>query len=489
MDPVLVLDDTGPHAEPGGETRVTATVHNVGTLVEEYSLDVLGDCGRWAQVSPRRLSVMPGEAARQTVEVILRPPAPPMAPVGTVPFALRCVSIEEPDRCAVAEATLTVGGVVGVRARLDPVTPTGRWTGRYRVVFDNTGSVPVLVRVSASDARRLLRFAVAPAELTVQPGRTGTAYVAVKPRQPALRGKVVAHSFTLRYRTALDQHGGELPATFDQRPIVGTAAVAASLVLAAAVGGAGLLVLRDTPTAPDSAAGAPPPPVGLDSAAASAAGSVRLSWTRSPYAAGYLVQQLLADGSVAGSRPVADRDQSVLTWTDLEPGRQCFQVLAVDAHGARSAPGGSKCATVTARPADTGSDPSAVSTATPTGQPTADPSGSGAPPEPVVGAYIVYGSPVALDDLAAAGSAERLLARLRDNGVTARLVDSRTSARINDGVHGGGLLVVLRDGFPDLASALAECAARSAELPCTAYPPSAGPSAGPSAAAPSAQPR
>ena len=47
-------------------------------------------------------------------------------------------------------------------------------------------------------------------------------------------------------------------------------------------------------------------------------------------------------------------------------------------------------------------------------------------------------------------------AQLRAAGVDARLVDSRDSAQLDDGPR--GLLVVLRDGFPDRAAAEAECA-------------------------------
>jgi hypothetical protein len=64
-----------------------------------------------------------------------------------------------------------------------------------------------------------------------------------------------------------------------------------------------------------------------------------------------------------------------------------------------------------------------------------------------------------VDDVAGRGNAERFLARLQAAGVNARIVDSRNSAQLDDGPR--GLLVVLRDGFPDRSAAEAECAAHS----------------------------
>jgi hypothetical protein len=77
--------------------------------------------------------------------------------------------------------------------------------------------------------------------------------------------------------------------------------------------------------------------------------------------------------------------------------------------------------------------------------------------DPVTGYLVLYGPPTPVDDAAGSGSAERFLTRLRTAGVDARLVDSRESAQLDDGPR--GLLVVLRDGFPDRAAAEAECAA------------------------------
>jgi hypothetical protein len=455
MDPVLVLDDELLNVEPGGEARATATVRNVGDLVEQYRLEVLGDAARWSQVVPRQLSVLPGGSEEKTVVVVFRPPPPPVAVAGSFPFGLRCVSLEAPDRCAVVEGDLVIGAVVGLAARLETVKPVGRWAGRYQVVLDNTGSVPVRLRLAASDTRRVLRFAVAPPELTVEPGRSASAYVSVQPRQPALRGKSATHAFSVGYQAMDGDQRGELAGGFEQRPIISKGIIAACLVLLALAAAGVVFLLRagGGGELPAEAGTVPPPPIALTGVTSLDDGSVQLQWQRSPYATGYLVQQLLADGEVGDSKEVADRDQSALVWSELAPGEHCFQVVAVGP-GGRSGPSQPMCAAV----------PTPQPTTTPTpGAATAPPSaGTGSTPtpgaDPVQGAfYVVYVPPTAVDDPPTQGQANEDVARLQQAGVQAVLVNSRQSGRLADGANGAGLWVVLRDGFNTFEEALAEC--------------------------------
>ncbi|HEU4426746.1 MAG TPA: fibronectin type III domain-containing protein [Pilimelia sp.] len=475
MDPVLALGEDLLHVEPGSEARVIATVRNAGDLVEQYRLEVLGEAARWSQVVPRQISVLPGGAEEKSVTVVFRPPAPPVAVAGEFPFGLRCVSLEAPDRCAVVEGDVVVGAVIGVQAKLEPLSPSGRWTGRYRVLLENTGSVPVRLRLAASDNRRVLRFALAPAEVTVEPGRSTPVYLSVQSRQPMLRGKAVAHGFAVTYETVEGDRRGELAGVFEQRPILskGVIVVALLLVVVAAAGVALLLRGRGGPEDPPPT-GVPPPPIAMQSVTAHAGGSVELSWQRSPYAQGYLVQQLLPNGTVAGSKEIADRDQVVFTWSSLKPGRHCFRVLAVGPAG-RSAPSEALCTTLAKPP------PTATPTPTATAPAATAPAPAPAPPppvapvpvpplgggDPVQGAYVIYAA-TAIDDRASQGVAESIAAQLQQAGVPARLVDSRQSDRLTDA--NAGLLVVLRDGFPSFQTALDECNAHRDIAPkCVAF--------------------
>src|SRR4051812_21609852 len=105
MDPKLTLPQAAGSADPGGELRLDVVVNNPNPEVEQYRLEVLGEAASWAQIEPAQVSVLPGESER--TELRFRPPEPhgvrpgQRPPVGTIPFGVRCVSLERRDRQAV----------------------------------------------------------------------------------------------------------------------------------------------------------------------------------------------------------------------------------------------------------------------------------------------------------------------------------------------------------------------------------------------------
>lgn len=239
MDPLLLSDQLDVRVSRGEESRVAVTAHNAGTSEEHYRFEILGDAARWTRIEPR---FVPGVAAgaQTTVELVLRPPVD--APAGTTPFAVRCVSLADPNRCAVVEGNLVVGASRDVDVAVAAVSATGRRSGQYLVSVANRGRAPAPVRLSGSDARHELGFAMVPGEFDLDGGETNTSYLAVRPRHPKLIGAAVTHPFLVEHRgpTGAVDH---LPQRFEQRPVLGpvTGALAALLLLGAVALG-GLLV-------------------------------------------------------------------------------------------------------------------------------------------------------------------------------------------------------------------------------------------------------
>jgi hypothetical protein len=236
MEPLLLCDGLDVRAPRGGESRIPVTVHNPGAGEEHYRVEILGDAARWSRIEPRYLPGVPG-GGHATIELVLRPPSD--APAGTTPFAVRCVSLVDPTRCAVAEGDVVVGASRDVDVAVTAVAAAGRRSGHYLVAVANRGRAPAPVRLSGSDPRRELGFALAPRELTVDDGETGTSYLSVRPRHPKLVGRAVTHPFVVEHHGpggAVDR----LPQRFEQRPVLGplTGSLAALLVAAAvALGG------------------------------------------------------------------------------------------------------------------------------------------------------------------------------------------------------------------------------------------------------------
>lgn len=458
-DPVLELADRALAVDPGGEARTRVTVHHTGEVVAQYRVEVLGAAARWSTVTPHLVSVLPGKEQGVTVEVVFRPPPPPAAPVGDVPFGVRCVSLEHRDVAAVVEGDLVVAPVQGLDARLRADGPGGARAGRFRVELQNVGTTPLDVDLQVTDAAGLLRFALAPRRATVPPGGTVVALLAVAARAPRLLGPPVAHPFVVTYAETASVHGGELPGTWEQRSVVRTwwLLVAGVLVVAGVLG---WLWLRGQGGTVDLEAGLPPPVV-LTSVEAGQR-QVRLVWERSAYATAYSVRERTESGEGTGVVPVDSQDQTSFVWPEREPGVHCYDVAAVvgDLVGPASP---QRCVEV------------AEVAATPTPEPTAteEPSGQVATWEPV-GWYVVFQA-FPLADTALATAPQELLAALQNAGATGvRLVDSRGSVALYDGAGDGGFVVVVKDGFATETEARAECAAFLAvAATCIAQPPAA----------------
>jgi len=465
-DPVLELADRVLAVDPGGEARTRVTVHHTGDVVAQYRVEVLGDAARWSTVTPHLVSVLPGEEQGVTVDVVFRPPAPPAAPVGDVPFGVRCVSLEHRDVAAVVEGDLVVSPVQGLDARLRPDGPGGARAGRFRVELQNVGTTPLEVTLQVGDAAGLLRFALAPTTATVPAGGTVVALLAVGARAPRLLGPPVPHPFTVTYAEAASLHGGELAGTWEQRAAVRTWwLVVAALLVAALV--LTWLWLRGQGGAVDLAAGSPPPVV--LTAVEPGQRQVRLVWERSAYAGGYVVRERTTSGEGTGVEPVDAQDQTSFTWPEREPGLHCYDVAAVagDATGPASP---QQCVEVTDVPPTPTAEPS----------PTAAPGGQGVPWEPV-GWYVVYKS-FSLADAAVATAPQELLAQLQTAGATGALIrDSRDSVAVPDGPGDVGMTLVVKDGFATEADAIAECTQfRAVAGTCIRLPPAApGPTATP----------
>ncbi|MDQ0373765.1 COG1470 family protein [Cellulomonas humilata] len=443
MDPVLVLAQGTLATDPGGQVRTRVTVRNVGDIVAQYRVEVLGEAARWSTVVPQHVSVLPGESEEQTVEIVFRPPPAPAAPVGTIPFGVRCVSLENRDVAAVVEGDVVVSPVQGLDVRLRPDGPKGARAGRFRVELRNTGTTDLSVSLEVADAAELLRFVLAPQVVEVPAGRTVPAYLAVQARNPKLLGKPVPHAFTVTYRVSRSDRVGELPGTFEQRAVIRKLWIVLALLLVVAAvlgylwlrGQGGAAVLREGTPPPVEIAELEPVP-----------GGVRVVWVHSPYATAYGIQEWTKGVAGTSSEVVDDPVQTRFLWEGLTEGEHCFQVRAV-AGDVPGSFGEEMCETV----------PPAEAIATETPEPTETAAApAGAPFEPQ-GFYVRWGN-FPQDDTANAGAADTMVAALQGAGALGvQLKNSADSTAFQEGANGVPNWVVFTEGFPDEPTAQAEC--------------------------------
>jgi type II secretory pathway pseudopilin PulG len=194
--------------EPGQSVAVEVRIKNTGTVVDEFTVDVLGDAAAWATVDPPTISLFP--SADGPTRVVFSPPRLSTTPAGQIPFGLRVRSKEDPAGSAVEEGSVQVGAFMEPHAELVPRTSRGSTSGSHDLAVDNRGNTRLSADIEAADPDRQLRFDVKPPAVVVDPGMASFARVNVRPAKRFWRGQPKSRQFQLYVRPA-----GGVPISLD----------------------------------------------------------------------------------------------------------------------------------------------------------------------------------------------------------------------------------------------------------------------------------
>lgn len=171
---------------PGGEAVCEVRVRNSGTIVDQFTLEVLGDAAAWAIVEPAVVPLFPG--AEAVAKVKFKPPKSSSVPAKAIPFAVRVKSREDARASLVEEGVVEVGPFNDTFAELIPRTAKGRNRARAQLALDNRGNIRVNARLTAADPDRKLNFAISPQAMSAEPGTASFASIRLSPRQRFLIG-------------------------------------------------------------------------------------------------------------------------------------------------------------------------------------------------------------------------------------------------------------------------------------------------------------
>jgi hypothetical protein len=187
---------------PGGEAVSEVRVRNSGTVVDQFTLEVLGDASAWAIVEPAVIPLFPG--AEAVARIRFKPPKSSSVPARAVPFAVRVKSREDARASLVEEGVVEVGPFNDTFAELIPRTAKGRSRAHARLALDNRGNVRISARLTAADPDRKLNFTITPSALSSEPGTASFASVRMSPKTRFLTGppktnpyKVIVHQDNL----------------------------------------------------------------------------------------------------------------------------------------------------------------------------------------------------------------------------------------------------------------------------------------------------
>jgi hypothetical protein len=203
MGAIAVLGTRSLAVAPGAQASAEIRVRNNGTVVDQFTIQVLGDAAAWSTAEPPVISLFPG--AEQTARITFKPPRSPSVPAGPMPFGVRVASQEDPAGSVVEEGQLQVGAYGETSAELAPRTSRGRTGATHDLAIDNRGNTVLNASVTGLDPDRTLEYDIKPPALVIDPGSAAFTKVGVKPRSRFWRGQPRTHAFQLQ----LD--GGQAP--------------------------------------------------------------------------------------------------------------------------------------------------------------------------------------------------------------------------------------------------------------------------------------
>jgi hypothetical protein len=178
---------------PGSQATAQLRVRITGSVVDQFTFQVLGDGQAWSAVTPPTLSLFPG--AEEAVTVTFSPPRSPSVVAGQLPFGVHVLSKEDPQGSVVEEGVLDVAPFSDVHAELAPRTSRGSRGATHDLAIDNRGNAPLNATLSAVDPDRLLNFDLRPPGVVADPGAASFAKVGVHPRRAFWRGPAQTRPF------------------------------------------------------------------------------------------------------------------------------------------------------------------------------------------------------------------------------------------------------------------------------------------------------
>ena len=331
MNPAVVLQDAPLKIQPGDQGSMPVTIRNDSPVVDDFTVDIVGAPGGWCVVEPPVLPLFPGTEGQ--VKVTFTPPRDSTTPAGWTPYAVRVSSREDPGGTTVTEGVLQVLVFHDLVASLVPTTSRGRRTGRHRLSLENRGNAPTVAAIAAVDPERLLAMRVAPAQVALAPGESGSVHIRA-------RGSVF-------FRGVAQHRSFQVNVTPDEAdPIILTGALLQRslfagwtvrlLILALLLGGLlAYLLLRSAKvlTSATRQGVALNAPLGFQAVPVDTT-SIRLSWSTVSTAlvANYTIRELANGAGEVVASPKGE--ESAHTITGLTPSTtHCFDIQASNPNG------------------------------------------------------------------------------------------------------------------------------------------------------------
>ncbi|MEV8374609.1 hypothetical protein AB0P21_17850 [Kribbella sp. NPDC056861] len=173
--------------EPGETGRCELAVTNTGSLVDQFSITLVGVPGDWVTIEPATVNLMPATSA--TVTLVFAPPRSSELAAGEHSFGVRVASREAPADSVVEEGTVEVRPYRELAAELVPGKRRARRRARFRLAVDNLGNSETTVEITLRDAEDDLRLEADQPVIVTAPGTATIVKIRAVPHRRFLRGQ------------------------------------------------------------------------------------------------------------------------------------------------------------------------------------------------------------------------------------------------------------------------------------------------------------
>ncbi|MFG1648176.1 hypothetical protein ACGFMK_48475 [Amycolatopsis sp. NPDC049252] len=197
MTAFTLLGETSFAVDPGAETTCEVLVRNQSPVVDQFTVDVVGDTREWTTADPPIVNLMPGTEV--TLQVTFAPPRSAEVAAGGYPFGVRVQSREYPGDSAVVEGHVEVTPFTELDAELLPTKRRGSRRAKYQLAVENRGNTTIRVEVEPFDPEDdRIRIRPDRTFFSVPPARVALLGVLVRPYERFLRGDPQPHPFELK---------------------------------------------------------------------------------------------------------------------------------------------------------------------------------------------------------------------------------------------------------------------------------------------------
>lgn len=152
---------------PGDNAEATATLHNLGQSVDQFTLSVDGLDPGWYTLPVSSVALFPNDV--DNLKLVLHPPKGDDTKAGSYTGRINVASQENPGEVATVEIIIEIRAVPRVELSISPESASGRY-GAYQILLNNPGESEATLNLKAGDAGAGLQYSLRPESLTVPAG-------------------------------------------------------------------------------------------------------------------------------------------------------------------------------------------------------------------------------------------------------------------------------------------------------------------------------